>query len=226
MTPSEIRIGTRLELLPISADYSDATQPMISCLEAVEHDGGLVVLAPISEGRIVPVHPGDFLAVVFERNSEQYGFRAVVRNRYVEGELRFLYLWPETDTESVQRRDFYRLPHVMACQWRPLPDPTRPSTLQETWRHTFTRNISGGGVGLLFEDKPTMGMNIEGKLESDDEIRFQGKVVRALPTEPDTEYRYEAGVAFTDIPNRDRERLIHLIYERQRNLLSKGWSGA
>ena len=78
----------------------------------------------------------------------------------------------------------------------------------------------------MFEDKPTMGMNIEGKLESDDEIRFQGKVVRALPTEPDTEYRYEAGVAFTDIPNRDRERLIHLIYERQRNLLSKGWSGA
>ena len=91
---------------------------------------------------------------------------------------------------------------------------------------TLTRNIGGGGVGLLFEDKPVMGMNIEGKLDVEGELRFRGKVVRILTMEADTIYRYEAGIAFTHISNRDRERLIHLIYDIQRNLLSKGWSGA
>lgn len=226
MTPADIEIGTRLELLPISAQQDGEGQPLISCLEAVEHDGGLVVLAPISEGRVVPFHPGDALAVVFERKGERFGLRAVVRDRFLEGELRFLYLWPETDSETVQRRDFYRLAHIMDCQWRAAPDPERPSTEMAPWTQTLTRNIGGGGIGLLFESKPTLGMNIEGRLEAEGEIRFLGRVVRIEPLPADAMYRYEAGVVFTGIPNRDRERLIHLIYEIQRNLLSKGWSGA
>ncbi len=93
------------------------------------------------------------------------------------------------------------------------------------WQVSLTRDISGGGLGLLFEDKPELGMNIEGILDVAGEIRFIGVIVRIEPVEEQAAYRYEAGVSFTEISNHDRECLISHIYQAQRNLLKKGWTG-
>ena len=222
----DIRIGTRLELLRLSAEGETEGPAMTSRLEAVRDDGSLVVLAPMREMAYVAMHPDEPLGVIFESHGERNGFRAVVLDRSIEDHLRLLHLWPETEIESIQRRDFYRLPHVMSCEFRPLAEVGGPDRVQAPWMRTLTRNIGGGGIGLLFEDKPEMGMNIEGMLEADGMIRFTGRVVRITPCEETAAYRYEAGVVFDAIANRDRERLIALIYEVQRNLLRKGWTGA
>ncbi len=222
----DIRIGTRLELLRLTVDGETEGPAMASRLEAVREDGSLVVLAPMREMAFVTVHADEPMGVIFEAHGERNGFRAVVLARLIENHQRLLCLWPETEIESVQRRDFYRLPHVMACQWRPLVDGGAAERQKAPWRRSLTRNIGGGGIGLLFEDKPEMGMNIEGMLEADDMIRFTGRVVRITPCEETAAYRYEAGIVFDTIANRDRERLIAQIYEVQRNLLRKGWTGA
>ena len=222
----DIRIGTRLELLRINAEGEPEGPVMTSRLETVREDGTLVVLAPMREMSYIALHPDDPLDVLFEAHGERCVLRATVLDRVVEENLRLFHLWPESEIVVIQRRDFYRLPHVMACEYRPMADPETPQLQKAPWRRTLTRNIGGGGIGLLFEDKPEMGMNIEGKLEADGTIRFTGKVVRITPCQETAAYRYEAGIAFDAIANRDRERLIALIYEVQRNLLRKGWTGA
>lgn len=226
MTLREVPIGIKLELSQIGWNGEMVGMPMLSRLESHEAEGGIVVLAPIREDSFPPYRAGDLFAVVFENSGERYGFRAQVRDRFLDGNLRFLFLFAETEITSVQRRDFYRLSQVMDCEWRPAPDSKNPNSKNALFQRVVTRNIGGGGIGLAFENEPEMGMNIECRLKAEIDIIFSGHVVRVSRLEGESRYKYEAGIAFKAISDIDREKLIRLIYGIQRNLLRRGWMGA
>jgi len=225
MTFSEIRIGTKLSITLYNEEGEPSGTGLTSQFESLGRDGAVVILMPMKEGMFVPVLPDEILEVGFERGNTVYSFRAIARERTREGRLRFLHVLPETEIESIQRRDFYRFSHMMACSYRLLREPIPPEAERGPFRSTSTCNMSGGGLGLLFEDKPEMGMNIEGKLDIAGGVRFVGAIVRMEQLAAGSAYRYEAGVSFLKIENRERERIISYIYESQRNLLKKGWTG-
>ncbi len=226
MTYSSMRVGTRLSMTLYDEDGNPSRTGLVSQFESADEDDVLHVLAPMKGGLYVPILPNDILDVEFDCDGSAFTFRAIARELVREGRVRLLNLLPETEITVIQRRGYYRFPHVTECSYRILKEPIPPEAERGPFRTTSTRNLSGGGIGLLFEDKPEMGMNIEGNLNLAGGIRFIGAIVRIEPNVPGSAYRYEVGVSFLKIENRTRERLIAYIFEAQRNLLKKGWTGA
>ncbi len=224
MNFSDIRIGTKLDITLFDMNGMPIHPSLVSQFEAEHHDGSIAILAPLKEGTLYPIHPNDTMEVVFGQDAGLYGFRAVSQDRYREGEMRFLYIKPINEIGVVQRRGFFRFTNILPCKFRLISDLKTINQENNQFFSTFTRDISGGGTRLLFQSKPSMGMNIEGKLNIEDEISFTGKIVRISQLGEEAAYAYEGGISFLDIDNRDREKLISFIYNAQRNLLKKGWN--
>ena len=224
MNFSDIRIGTKLDITLFDLKGTPVHPSLVSQFEAAHKDGSIAILAPLKEAMLYPIHPNDTMEIIFGQNNGLYGFRALSLTRYREEEIRFLYIQPTTDIGTVQRRGFFRFTNILPCKFRLISELETKKPENSQFFTTFTRDISGGGTRLLFEDKPSMGMNIEGKIILEDEIQFTGKIVRISQLGEEAAYAYEGGISFLDINNKDREKLIAYIYNAQRNLLKKGWT--
>ncbi len=221
---SEIKIGTKLDITLFNNEGIAMHPALVSQFETVEAEDLLAILAPLREGIFFPIHPGDVMELVFSQSTRFFGFRAVADDRYREGRIRFLYIRPVSEIGTVQRRGFFRYSGLLPCKYRLINEVNPQKNETVAFQSTITKDISGGGVGLLFEDRPEMGMNIEGKLLIGEEIQFTGTIVRVSTLGEDTAYQYEGGISFTSIDNWDREKIIKFIYDAQRNLLKKGWT--
>ena len=96
-------------------------------------------------------------------------------------------------------------------------------TGHETYTKTVTRDISGGGVCLVTDEKFSAGTLLEAFLKLDRKIRFVGVVARSIPIREKGKLLYETGIEFKIIENKDRERVISYVFETQREQLKKGW---
>ena len=89
----------------------------------------------------------------------------------------------------------------------------------------ITKDISGGGICLCTNAKPEYGWFVEGWLALNERIKFTGRVVRVINVYDRGKYNYDVGIEFVEIANMDRERVIGFIFDEQRKLLKKGWTG-
>jgi c-di-GMP-binding flagellar brake protein YcgR len=89
---------------------------------------------------------------------------------------------------------------------------------------TVSVNISGGGICLRIEEKIDIGRLVECVVDTDADrkISFIGKVVRCEKSEIESKYRYEAGIDYTRIEDKEREAVVRFIFEEQRKLRKKG----
>jgi len=123
------------------------------------------------------------------------------------GMIRFRVLSPP---EIVQRRRFVRLP---------VPAPVSVIGRGGLRVDTSSVNLSGGG--MLLEDV--------GELEIGDRIHFQLELEADKPTIDGWAvvvrlgHNGERGFEFEDISRKERERLIHFLFDRQRAARSMGW---
>lgn len=224
MLAATIGLGTKLEL-ELFDENGDIVRPaLLSQFETEQKDGTLLILTPIREGILVPVHRGSQMNVIFERKGDLCSFSAIVAERVREGNLHKLVVRPVSEIKKIQRRTFFRFETVLDVRYRIFASLRDEEDVRGNFVTGLTRDISGGGVCLLMKDKPELGSFIEGTLKLDADMTFIGRIVRIIAIRDTGIFKYEIGVMFTDIDNRSRERIISFIFELQRSLLKKGWS--
>ena len=158
----------------------------------------VLVEAPVADGHIVPVRPGEFLDVYFRVDEQRYMYRATVLgrteyqlpNRHIARALEITY--PDRMTRG-QKREFYRisvplhspLELTFGVMDANVTDPiAEPRTM---YSHTAdVRNLSGSG--LAFELSDRLQLNIRQghrllcafTLPTGEFIELQGNVVNIL----------------------------------------------
>jgi c-di-GMP-binding flagellar brake protein YcgR len=176
---------------------------------ALRVSGDLVVIS-VPE----PVDTGTEACVFFTGSGGYYSFKAcTVRSASLPSGSYRVVLRRTGGPDRIQRRRYYRLKILLdaVVQAGGSIFPVR------------IKDISGGGV--LTASKTPLPEGRELKLcidlRSFGSIWAHARITRAGETEEQT-YRYEYGLVFTGIDEKDREKIIKFIFSEQRRLLEKG----
>ncbi len=222
MRAIKLTLGCKLELELYDHNGESIDPVLVSQFESDSPNGTMDILAPIHEGRIFPVHRGTRMDIIYEKNGDLYKFTATALERKISGNIYLLTVKPLSEEEQLQRRTFFRFNCLLDVQYRMFQDLAQDD--RGTFKKTVTKDISGGGLCLLTNERPTYGWYLEGILGIEREIRFIGRIVRVINVHDKGKFNYEVGVEFVEIRNPDREKVIGFIFDSQRKLLKKGWS--
>ncbi|NLM27461.1 MAG: flagellar brake protein [Clostridiaceae bacterium] len=223
----EIGLGTKIELELYDEDGNRLAPVLISQYETYDEESNVAEIhIPFFEGNIYPVHQYTVMDVIFSKENDTYMFKAEAVQRFYHDNLAMLKVKPITPIIRIQRRAFYRMDCVLDVRYRALGD-TIPNDdkIKGEFSEVKTKDISGGGICMLIEEKLEKSSFIEAfiQLEPGNEIRFIGEVVRSNTVRKRGRLMYETGIEYKKIENRDREKIIGYIFEVQRERLKKGW---
>lgn len=228
MELSRLETGTKLEL-ELLDDAGERIEPvLVSEFEWYEDNNEAIIAAPIHGGNIYPLHIGARLFAYFLKSRGKeinlYRFEAVVKGREKHDNLHFIKVEMIGDIEKVQRRRFFRLECSLPVKYRLRVSPENDKNNKAPFLETIACNLSGGGIGLLLEEKLEAGSYIECRIFNDigTEISFIGQIIRCVKNEIESKFKYRAGIAFVKIDYKDREAIVRYIFKQQRKLLKKG----
>lgn len=220
----QIGLGTKIELELYDRNGDKVKPVLVSQFETYdERLNKMEIHVPFHEGRIYPVHPGTIMDVIFSKDNDTYSFKAEAFDREVQDGIAILKIKPVSPIGKIERRTFFRMNCALEVEYRIIEAFPIEETGHETYTKTVTRDISGGGVCLVTDDKLSAGTLLEAFLKLDRTIRFVGVVARSLQTRDKGKLLHETGVEFKIIENKDRERIISYVFETQREQLKKGW---
>jgi len=226
MKISDLKIGTKLELELYDSSGEKVRPTFMSEMELVHNERSATVAAPFFEGNILPVRIGTLMNVYFIRKRDEadisfYVFKARVRNRGFMDNIAILDISVESEIVKIQRRQYFRFECSIPIRFGLIPmEESHEASLLKG----ITRDISGGGLCLLSEDKQPFGGLLECELELGDsrKVSFTGRIVRVNKYEFSQKYKYSIGILYEKIENREREAIIKFIFEEQRKLRKKG----
>lgn len=192
-------------------------------VESVEADE-FTVAAPCDGPGAIPFRAGERVGVQVENEAGQLRFRAGVRGRRVEGVPVIALEWPET-YERHQRREYVRVPVRMPVTLILPAVGGRPAQECEAQ----TRDLGGGGLQAQWNPPaphPSLtGQRVAVIVELPDgfgPVRAAGTVVRVREAGTEETPLAEFGIEFTQVSERDRNRICRYIYNRQIELRRRG----
>lgn len=224
METIRLTLGNKLEVELFDSNNERMQPLLVSQFERFLPDGSLEILAPIHGGRIFPVHRGVEMDIIYERHGELYKFRAVAMERNVVGNIFLLRIMPKTPEEHLQRRFFFRFGCILDIRYRMFAKKETNNEDRGSFIKAITKDVSGGGLCLLTNDKPVYGWYVEGNLDIGFNLNFIGRIVRVISIHDKGKFKYEVGIEFIEINDLEREKVISFIFDSQRKLLKKGWS--
>jgi c-di-GMP-binding flagellar brake protein YcgR len=227
MELSELSVGTKLEIETFDINGEKMEPTLISEIEWIEGNNIAVIAAPILGGNIIPL-PVDSVVNVYFVGTERgiiynrYKFNAVVRERDVSNNLYVLKVEKRGKIEKDQRRRYFRLDCYAEVRYKEV-ESLNANKKDDGFKKTLIKNLSGGGICIKTDDRMKPGSIVICEMTINNrKIGFYGKVVRFEDTGREYGYRYEAGIAYMSIDERDREAIIRYIFNEQRKLLNKG----
>lgn len=232
MKLSELKTGTKLQLVLYNEMGEKINPTFASELEWTENDESLYIAAPIHEGVLYPVHVGAVMDVLFVIRADDFikidmfSFKAKVIERNNDGNVAMLKIKPVTELERIQRRKFFRMKATLDIKYREPVNKDADPSMQHAYKKAVTRDLSGGGLCIATMEKLENGKIFEFVLDlaGRGEIEFIGRVVRVIKTYDGDEfkYKYQIGISFEKIEEKDREEIIRYIFFAQRKLRKKG----
>lgn len=220
----QIGLGTKIELELYDGNGDKVKPVLVSQYETYDEKTNLMeVHVPFYEGKVVPVHSGAIMDVIFSKGNETYSFQAQAIGREYQNNIAILKIKPVSLIERIERRSFFRMSCTLEAEYRIIEAFPIDDTGQDPFIKTITRDISGGGVCLITSEKLKSGTMLEVYLKLERIIRFIGVVARSMEAREKGKIIYETGIEFKRIENRDRERIISYVFETQRDRLRKSW---
>lgn len=224
MKTTDIEIGTKLELELFNHLGEKRENNFISELEGMDADNIAIIAAPIREGILYPVSVGSKLTAYFILQGQLYMFEGRVITRGKIENIAILKVEVTSNIEKIQRREFFRFDCQLTVKYRACSIDNKGGDPKAPFKKSITRDISGGGLCFLGDEKIEKGQILECELYLDElkAIQFLGEVIRVSKNDDNTKHSLSFGVAYKDIKSTDREAVIGFIFDQQRNLRRKG----
>jgi c-di-GMP-binding flagellar brake protein YcgR len=225
MKLNDIEAGTKLELEISNSINEEKKLVLISEFEWADNESTAVIAAPILEGAIYNIHIGALMNVYFILDGELYKLKARVMERKRIDNIALLGMKILGDIERIQRRQFFRFEYSLPFKYRIVEEPNNSNDSKtDKYSMAITRDLGGGGLCILIEEKIDEGIVVEGELElsEKEKAKFSGKIIRVSKRESEGKYNYDAAIEFYQIDNKVRETIIKYIFEQQRKLRKKG----
>lgn len=169
----------------------------------------------------VPIRIGERISVYSVSDDAVYRVDGEIIKRQLEP-VPLLQLKIISDIIRVQRRRYVRVPIVLNIQYK-LKDVDRIY-------YTYSKDISGGGIRIVLPEPLKIHDIVEIRVELPSPelpIDCEGEIAWVDTQEIIVNKRREeithAGVRFTSIEEKERERLIKFLFNYQRSLIKKGW---
>lgn len=184
------------------------------------NDDKMILALPFIGTVPVPIRAGERIVVYSATKDAVYGVVGEVIKRQLEP-LPLLYVAITGNVERVQRRSYVRVPILLNVMYRIKGD--------EKIYTTYTKDVSGGGIKIVLPEPLRIRDILQVRLElpaPESPIDCEGEVVWTDKEEILSGNKLEeilyAGVEFTLIDEKERERLIRFLFCYQRNLIKKG----
>jgi c-di-GMP-binding flagellar brake protein YcgR len=200
----------KVAIQKVSSDDNEFYSSYIAAMEddtislATPMHGGSLVLFRVGEEIRVYTWPFMFVTEVLERCFVPHPLIIVRR--------------PRVFTKN-QRREFVRLDLSLPIIVRELKSGlAEPIGEEEVQTHTI--DISGGGALLVYPKELPAGTWLELSVFLPEEVKCRAQVCRIEHN--DTPKKVRLAVEFTDIAPSDQDKIIALIFRRQRELRRRG----
>lgn len=169
----------------------------------------------------IPIRIGEKISIYSVSDDAVYRVDGEIVKRQLEP-IPILQVKISEDIERVQRRRYVRIPIVLNIQYK-------LKGVDKIY-YTYSKDISGGGVRIILPELLKVYDIIEMRIElisPEPPINCEGEVVWINKQEilviNKREEIIHAGIRFTLIEEKERERLIRFLFNYQRNLIKKGW---
>ena len=220
MTPLEIQLGTRLELELLDNSGEKMGNVYISQMLEIQSSNCIIISAPIFEARLVYISLEAQIRLTFlHYKYGLLGFTARVTGREFRGNIAVLIIKATSDLTNIQRRTHYRLECIADALVRRAESGMEISEAPQI--NACAKNISGSGVCLVTETPLPVGTEVEVVLSLADGIKARGIIVRSTDFEIKKVKCYELGLHFTNMSQKDQDKIIRYVFEQQRILLKK-----
>jgi c-di-GMP-binding flagellar brake protein YcgR len=213
----KLKINQKVEIQIPDGSYKGSYS---SRVEEIHPDGSIVLAAPFKRGVLIPLRKGDTVVVNFWGQTAGYSFTTTVLETNYQNVPMITVLAPST-LKKIQRRNFVRVAAWIPLAFSILKD-TEDFAEKKIFR-TETVDISGGGVLIKSPLKLSEGdrLEMEIQLPKRGPVSARGQVVR-VEEKKEQPPVYLVGVAFTEITETDRTKIIRFVFERQREMRQKG----
>ncbi|PIU67150.1 MAG: hypothetical protein COS84_04990 [Armatimonadetes bacterium CG07_land_8_20_14_0_80_40_9] len=121
-----------------------------------------------------------------------------------------------------EKREFLRVDDVVPVTYKKVVKPTGWSTDRKGVR----KDIGGGGIRLICDEEMPVGTTLELKFDLPDVSRptsivVLGEVVWGQRTEEEGKPKYACGVAYVNIDEGERSKIIKYVFDKQRKVKRK-----
>jgi len=223
MEKAGLHINDRIEIT-IKNPESEVITTYLSRVDDIS--GGAITIAwPTSRGIRAPVHTDDGLSVVFLDGDSVYSVDCTILERVQEPNP-YLVVRPEGLPQTIQRRDYVRVPATAHLTARILRaglhghDPAEDIPII-----THTVNISGSGFAIHHNRPLEVGRLYDVKLMipgDRERLVLTSKIMRCdcLPDSGDNN-TYIVGFAFVRLKESLRRRLVRYVFQFQQNSIRR-----
>lgn len=173
------------------------------------------VYAPQQHGTPIPFKEGTPVELIFWDDVASYAMDSVIVQR-IAVPVPILVLEFPDDIRRIQRRNFVRVDAFYPITFQ-VVEKTGLSDLKKA----TMLDLSGGGMRFQLREKLEKGTILYALLElPSGKIGTPGRVCRVEPIEDTT--KFSVSVDFYQISERDRDRIVHCVFQIQRDMRKKG----
>ncbi len=217
-----LRPGNKVWLEVLGGNYKGSYP---SVVEGVRDDV-IVVGHPFIKSALLPLAHGTKVRVTFKGKGALYTFESRVKGRGSEG-IFVLYLELPEKVDRIQRRRFVRLETILPFYYK--------ANSEDKYRSGIIKDISGSGIRAVVDKDVNVGdtlyvfIDLYGKSKPNKVVDVTGvisvkaNVVRQVINPSfDDKRRKEVGMEFVEISERDRQKIVRFIFEKERLSRQKG----
>lgn len=199
-----------IELEVMGEDGNTVLESFPSRIEDINREF-LLIAYPFRNGYPVPLHTEEVICLRFVQNKNPFACDVKVISKQTSP-VALLKVTRPDKIVRIQKRNWVRLPYITTVNYK-------MAGYEVDFFEALSIDISGGG--LLLQTKHPMDINDQlDIIFSLDEITINtiSKVVRCFPADN----CYRVAVKFDKITEKDRDKIVGFIFQKQREFIKKG----
>ncbi|NLK51760.1 MAG: hypothetical protein GX295_04855 [Syntrophomonadaceae bacterium] len=223
LTAEDLKVNQLVEIEVVEGSF---TGHYPSRIEEIGEDT-LTLAMPLRKGEIVPLRPGDRIKVSFTRDEAGYLFHTRILSR-VRTPLPIMIVEKREEAERWQRRSWVRVEITLPIHFRPWKAVRGNDEAEEVpYIEAETIDLSGGGILFTTNEKLQEGDYLDLLIDLPEIGPFKMKVriSRIQPAPPTAKKSYMVGVEFLNMREAKRDRIVKVVFDRQRELIQRGVLG-